>query len=146
MDCQTSATSQDILELDFTKAKVVSAKFFKLDGYTHGCPFLKLKNVSMASLRRYIFQGIDIDELNKNFTSVALEQNDTNTSFLRHSLITHEGSTRDVWIRPDSSNSIKKDIMTALKGASWHERLFEYGCDITFKLQSEKIVNIKVIR
>jgi hypothetical protein len=146
MNCAVSATSQDILELDFTRAKVVSAKFFHLDGSTHGSPFLKLKNVSMASLRRYIFHGIDIDELNENFSSVAFEQNETNTSFVKSSFFTHDGCSRDVWIRPDSSNSIKKDIMTALKGALWNERLFKYGCDITFRLQSEKIVNIKVIR
>jgi hypothetical protein len=125
--------------------------------HDHGRDYTEFSSISFQELRRKIFWGIETpDLLSGVFSSITDNTPCEGSSFRKQD--NHEfcgwmcpeeykyddGECLTLYVRDSSANDVMKDVLMALSGQSWSERLFKLRCTVEITLADERKIKIEV--
>ena len=120
--------------------------------HDHGRDYTEFSSISFQELRRKIFWGIETpDLLSGVFSSIT----DTPTKGKYSNLDFcgwmcpedykyDDGECIPLYIRDSSANDVMEDVLMALSGQSWSERLFKLRCTVEITLADKRKIKIEV--
>lgn len=143
-----SLETSDLKKIDYTNASVD-----RLLIHDHGRDYLKFSPVSFQELRRNIFRGIPTPDLLSAFSSIT-DNPPEGSSFRKQKDFCGwmcpekykygDGECLNLYIRNSSANDIMREILMALSGQCWSERLFKLACLIEITLACGKKLKIEI--
>lgn len=141
--------TQDLKKIDYTGARVKNISL-----YDNGAKFANVSSPSFQELRKSIFMGIETpDLLSGSFSSITDKPN-KGTSFKKYDDFCGwmcpddyeycDGECMTLYIRNSSANEVMNDILKALDGDEWAQRLYKFGCHIDMVLNDGCELSIKL--
>ena len=146
-----SLETSDLKKIDYTRASVD-----RLLIHDHGRDYLEFSPVSFQELRRNIFKGIETPDLLSGVFSSITDKPNKGTSFKKQNKLEFcgwmcaedykydDGECLTLYIRDSSANDIMKEVLMALSGQCWSERLFKLVCSIEITLADGRKIKIEV--
>ena len=144
----STAATQHLNKIEYTGARV---KHITL--YENGGTILDVSSPSFHELRKTIFRGIETHDLLSGSFSCVTDKPNKGTSFRKHDFCAwmcpddykyEDGECVSLYIRNSSANEIMNDVLKALDGDTWSQRMFKFGCQIGIVLNDESELSIKV--
>jgi len=142
MQASASVDAKTLRAFDYTGAKI---KHFKML-CNYGTVMTEVTSPSFQRLRQLIYMGIETEDLLKCFSSIT-DQPGRRTSFKRYTNFAArvcrsgykyvDGECLTLHIRNSSANEVMDDVLKALDGRQFSERLFKLGCEITISLRDK---------
>ena len=142
---------QTLKKIDYTRGSV--DRFIIHD---HGRDYLEFSSISFQELRRNIFKGIETPDLLSGVFSSITDKPNKGTSFKKQNKLEFcgwmcaedykydDGECLTLYIRDSSANDIMKEVLMALSGQCWSERLFKLACSIEITLSDGSNLKIEV--
>ena len=120
--------------------------------HDHGRDYTEFSSISFQELRRKIFWGIETpDLLSGVFSSITDKPTKGKYSNLDfcgwmcpEDYKYDDGECLTLYIRDSSANDVMEDVLMALSGQSWSERLFKLRCTVEITLADERKIKIEV--
>ena len=150
--CLSLETSEvnDLKGIDYTGGSVD-----RLVVHDHGRDHLEFSSISFQELRRNIFKGIETpDLLSGIFSSITDNTPREGSSFRKQKDFCgwmcpenykyDDGECLTLYIRNSSANDVMREILMALSGQCWSERLFKLACSIEITLADRSKLKIEV--
>ena len=144
-----SLETSDLKKIDYTNASVD-----RLLIHDHGRDYLKFSSVSFQELRRHIFSGISTPDLLSGAFSSITDNPPEGSSFRKQKDFCgwmcpedykyDDGECITMFIRNSCGNEIMREVLTALSGQCWSERLFKLVCSIEITLADGRKIKIEV--
>ena len=143
---------QTLKKIDYTGGSV--DRFVVHD---FGRDYMEFSSISFQELRRNIFRGIPTpDLLSGVFSSITDIPPPKGSSFKKQNHLDFcgwmcpedykydDGECITMFIRNSCGNEVMRDVLLALSGQSWSERLFKLACSIEITLADGKKLKIEV--
>jgi hypothetical protein len=140
---------QDLKKIDYTGARVKN-----LSLYDNGAKFQEFSSPSFQELRKTVFMGIETPDLLSGSFSSITDKTNKGTSFKKHDDFCGwmcpddyeycDGECMSLYIRNSSANEVMNDVLKALDGKEWSQRLFKFGCHIDMVLKDGSELSIKL--
>ena len=124
--------------------------------HDHGRDYSEFSSISFQELRRKIFWGIETPDLLSGIFSSISDIPNKGKSFKKYSnqdfcgwmcpedYKYDDGECLTLYIRNSSANEVMKDVLMALSGQSWSERLFKLRCTLEITLADKRNIKIEV--
>lgn len=120
--------------------------------HDHGRDYTEFSSISFQELRRKIFWGIETPDLLSgvfsSITDTPTEGKYSNLDFCGwmcpEDYKYDDGECIPLYIRDSSANDVMEDVLMALSGQSWSERLFKLRCTVEITLADERKIKIEV--
>ena len=148
--CLSTTLTQDLKKIDYTGARVKN-----ISSYHNGAKFEDVSSPSFQELRKIIFAGIETpDLLSGSFSSITDNTPRKGSSFRKqkdfcgwmcpHDYKYDDGECLTLYIRNSSANEVMNDVLKALDGDEWAQRLYKFGCHIDMVLKDGSELSIKL--
>ena len=151
MRATITADIQTLKKINYTRGSVD-----RLVIHDHGRDYLEFSSISFQELRRNIFKGIETPDLLSGVFSSITDKPNKGKSFKKYSnrdfcgwvcpedYKYEDGECLTLYIRDSSANDIMKEVLMALSGQCWSERLFKLACYIEITLADGRKIKIEV--
>ena len=146
-----TADIQTLKKINYTRGSVD-----RLVIHDHGRDYLEFSSISFQELRRNIFKSIETPDLLSGVFSSITDKPNKGKSFKKYSnrdfcgwmcpedYKYEDGECLTLYIRDSSANDIMKEVLMALSGQCWSERLFKLVCSIEITLADGRKIKIEV--
>ena len=120
--------------------------------HDHGRDCTEFSSISFQELRRKIFWGIETPDLLSgvfsSITDTPTKGKYSNPDFCGwmcpEDYKYDDGECITLYIRDSSANDVMEDVLMALSGQSWSERLFKLRCTVEITLADKRKIKIEV--
>jgi len=140
---------QTLKKINYTRGSVD-----RLVIHDHGRDYLEFSSISFQELRRNIFKGIETPDLLSGVFSSITDNPPEGSSFRKQKDFCgwmcpedykyDDGECITMFIRNSCGNEIMREVLTALSGQCWSERLFKLVCSIEITLADGRKIKIEV--
>ena len=145
----STTLTQDLKKIDYTGARVKNITL-----YDNCAKFEDFSSPSFQELRKIIFMGIETPDLLSGSFSCITDKSNRGTSFKKCDDFCGwmcpddyeycDGECMTLFIRDSSANEVMKDVLKALDGNVWAQRLYKFGCHIDMVLKDGSELSIKL--